>query len=63
MIINGQYAAIHKALDLVEVLGGNMDIIAARFELNAEFAEGIGYNAEVLESNVFDCDFALRHRR
>ena len=55
------YRAVDKGVDLIVVLGRNMDIVVLDVEVDTHTAEDEGSYAEVLDAGVLDTDIALRH--
>src|ERR1700754_2886748 len=42
IVVDGQHRTVEEGLDLIYILLGNIDIVSAKFELNAELSELVG---------------------
>ena len=58
---NGHDGAIDERVDLIMVVGGYIEVVAALFDGDAETTEGIGNDAEVGHGDVGDGEFGARH--
>ena len=57
------YRAVESGVDHIALLGGDMEVVALLLHGDAQTAEALGDDAEILYANVLDGDGALRYGR
>lgn len=61
MVIDREYRAVNKSLDLIMVLRRDADVVAINLHLDAEAAEGLWDDAELRHAGVTDGDVGAGH--